>query len=130
MLQKFTNSYLKIFSVALLLMVPVLVSAQLDNTKPADTNLADKFVGCDAAGGIKCIAKKVLNFLLALAFLVAITFLVIGGFRYIVSQGNDDAVGKAKGTILYAIIGIVVISLSYVILNFVFTVVNTGLPGT
>lgn len=40
----------------------------------------------------------------ALAFL----FLVLGGYGYITSQGNPQAVGKAKNTILYALIGLVV----------------------
>jgi hypothetical protein len=39
---------------------------------------------------------------------IAVLFIVIGGLRYIMSQGDPQAVGKAKGTIIYALIGLVV----------------------
>lgn len=39
---------------------------------------------------------------------IAVLFIVIGGLRYIVSQGDPQAVSKAKGTIVYALIGLVV----------------------
>ena len=45
--------------------------------------------------------------------------LIIGGFRYVFSQGNEKAVTGAKDTILYAIIGLVIAILSYAIVNFV-----------
>ena len=45
--------------------------------------------------------------------------LIIGGFRYVFSQGNEKAVSGAKDTILYSIIGIVVALLAFAIVNFV-----------
>ena len=62
----------------------------------------------------------VINALLALAGIVAIIFIVIGGVRYLASQGDEDAVAAAKNTIIYAIIGLLVIFLSAVIVNLVF----------
>ena len=62
---------------------------------------------------------NIVNTLLSLAALVAAVFIVIGGVRYVTSQGDDDAVAAAKNTILYAAIGIIVILLSAVLVNFV-----------
>ncbi|MHB8870897.1 MAG: pilin [Candidatus Doudnabacteria bacterium] len=91
---------------------------------------------CSSLGGVRCdssntgindIIIKVLNILLGVAFLVAVLFLVIGGFRYITSAGNEEVAGKGRATIINALIGVVVIILSYVIVQVVArTVTTTG----
>lgn len=58
---------------------------------------------------------QVINWFLGLVGLIAVLMLIFGGYRYLTAGGNDDAVTKAKNTILYAIIGIVVVILSYAI---------------
>jgi hypothetical protein len=50
---------------------------------------------------------------------VAVIMLIIGGLRYVISQGSKDSVASAKDTILYAIIGIVVAILAFAIVQFV-----------
>jgi hypothetical protein len=47
---------------------------------------------------------------------------VIGGYQYITSAGNEEQSEKGKKTLVNAIIGIVVIVLSFTIIN---VVVNT-----
>lgn len=61
----------------------------------------------------------IINYLLILAGFVATIYLVMGGIRYITSQGEEGETEKAKNTILYAIIGLIVIGLSAVIVNFI-----------
>ena len=39
---------------------------------------------------------------------VAVLFIIIGGFRYVISSGDPQDMSKAKNTILYALIGLVV----------------------
>ena len=50
---------------------------------------------------------------------VAVLFLIVGGFQYITASGNPDQVQRAKLTIMYSIIGIVICLLSYTIIYFV-----------
>jgi len=50
---------------------------------------------------------------------VAVIMLIIGGLRYVISQGSSEGVKQAKDTILYAIIGIVVAILAYAVVHFV-----------
>jgi TRAP-type C4-dicarboxylate transport system permease small subunit len=50
---------------------------------------------------------------------IAVLFLIIGGFQYITSAGNPDAIEKAKATILYAIIGIVVCIIAYTAVHWI-----------
>lgn len=61
----------------------------------------------------------IVNALLALAAVIAAIFVIIGGVRYITGQGDEDAVLAAKNTVIYSIIGIIVIALSAVIVNFI-----------
>jgi hypothetical protein len=59
------------------------------------------------------------NILLFIIGAIAVVMLIIGGIRYVVSSGDQNAVTSAKNTILYAIIGIVVAFLAYAAVNFV-----------
>ena len=61
----------------------------------------------------------IVNLLIFSIGMVAVIMLIIGGFRYVFSQGNEKAVTGAKDTILYAIIGLVIAILSFAIVNFV-----------
>jgi type IV secretion system pilin len=63
--------------------------------------------------------KTVVNILLFIVGAVAVIMLVIGGLRYVTSNGDQNAVTGAKNTILYAIIGIVVAFLAYAAVQFV-----------
>jgi len=60
---------------------------------------------------------KIINIALAVAGLIAVLFLIIGGFRYITSAGNEETAEQAKKIITNAIIGVVVIILSFVIVR-------------
>lgn len=65
------------------------------------------------------VLKDVINVMLYMAGAIAVIMIVVGGIRYITSDGDPGAAGKAKNTIIYAIVGIVVASMSYAIVNFV-----------
>lgn len=53
------------------------------------------------------------NGVLMLAAAVAVVFIVLGGIRYSTSQGDPGETKKAKETIIYAIVGLVVVILSF-----------------
>ena len=59
--------------------------------------------------------QTIINTLIRLIGVAALVFLVIGGFKYILAAGNDTAAGKAKDTIKFAIIGLAISLLAYVI---------------
>lgn len=60
---------------------------------------------------------QIINFFLGFVGLIAFLMLVSGGFRYLSSNGDAEATKKGKQTITYAIIGVVVIALSYAATN-------------
>ena len=63
------------------------------------------------------ILQNVINVMLYLAGAIAVIMVVVGGIRYITSDGDPGAAGKAKNTIIYALVGLVVAVLSYAIVN-------------
>lgn len=69
--------------------------------------------------GVTPLFKVITNVLLFIIGAVSVVMLIIGGFRYTVSQGDSQALTSAKNTILYSIIGIIVALLAYGVVNFV-----------
>lgn len=76
--------------------------------------------------GEGAVFKTIVNVMLFVIGAVAVIMLIIGGIRYVVSGGDQNAVTGAKNTILYAIIGIVVAVLAYAVVNFVLTSLPSG----
>lgn len=62
---------------------------------------------------------KIIRWLLGVSALLAMLALVVGGIRMIVSFGNDQGVAAAKKNIQWAVIGVVVILLSYAIITLI-----------
>jgi predicted signal transduction protein with EAL and GGDEF domain len=50
---------------------------------------------------------------------IAVLMVVVGGFRYIIARGDPNATASARNTILYAIVGLVVVMAAYSIVTFV-----------
>ena len=94
-----------------LLALPVIASA-------AGFGTITPFTGTSSGTLIGAITN-IVNSLLALAAVIAVIFVIIGGVRYITAQGDEDAVAAAKNTVIYAVIGVVVIALSAVIINYI-----------
>lgn len=68
----------------------------------------------------------IINFVLILVGVLALAFLVYGGFRYIASRGEEAEVTVAKQIITNAVIGIVVIGIAAAIVNFVVDAIILG----
>ncbi len=61
---------------------------------------------------------SLISTLLLWAGAITLLFIIIGGFRYIFSMGNQESVEKARNTVLYAILGAVIIYLSYLFVSY------------
>lgn len=79
--------------------------------------------------GPNSIFVTITNIMLFIIGAIAVIMLIVGGIRYVVSAGDQNAVTSAKNTILYAIIGIVVAFLAYAAVNFVSNQLQTGTSG-
>jgi hypothetical protein len=67
---------------------------------------------------------KIVKYLVGVLGIIALVMVVYGGFQYIYSAGNSDRLQKARDTIIYAIIGMVIVILSLSILRFVTSAFN------
>lgn len=63
--------------------------------------------------------RNIANVLLFIMGAIAVVMIIIGGIRYITSNGEQNQVTGAKNTIMYAIIGVIVALTAYAIVNFV-----------
>ena len=116
-------SFLTMFSIWL---SPALVSASCD--APATTqealqcgssNSAGVPVSTAPSGTINSTVANVVNILSIFVGIVAVIVIVVGGFRYVTSNGKQESVQGAKNTIMYAVIGLIIAALAQVIARFV-----------
>lgn len=67
--------------------------------------------------------KQIINILSVIIGAIAVVMIIIGGFRYVTSAGNAEGTKAARNTILYAIVGLVVVALAQIIVHFVLNTV-------
>lgn len=71
-------------------------------------------------GNLACLPmylKNIVNGFLALSGVTAVILICLSGIRYIISGGDSMKMEKAKKSLTYAIIGFVIVLLSFVIVN-------------
>ncbi len=75
-------------------------------------------VGNDSGDFIETITV-ILDWLIGILGIVAVIVIILGGVQYMTSSGDAAKVKKAKDTILYGIVGLVICALAFSIVNFV-----------
>lgn len=76
----------------------------------------------DTAGGqtkVNALLQKIINIFSVIVGVVAVIMIIWGGFKYITSGGTSEKVTTAKNTILYALIGLIIVALAQIIVRFV-----------
>jgi len=69
-------------------------------------------------------ANKIVNIFSIIVGAVAVIMIIYGGFRYITSGGSSERIGGAKNTLIYAIIGLVIVAVAQLIVHFVLNQAN------
>lgn len=96
---------------------------QLKSSDPAKY----EFLGCnlkkDAA---ETTVQNIVSIVIGVMGVAATVFIVRGGIDYMTANGNPDKLKRAKHTILYATIGLVICILSFAIVNWVISGVETS----
>jgi len=117
-----------IFLILLGLSVPLFVSAQ--------GILSGPIVPCGREGQDPCtlcdifkMAQKIISFIGAGIFAIAIIFIAVGGVIILASSGSPEKMGQGRAMITNAIIGIIVALLSWVIINEVLIAVAGSVSG-
>jgi hypothetical protein len=75
----------------------------------------------DVGKTVSAILLAVFEILLRIGGLVAVGFVIVGGFKYITSQGEPERAKNARGTILNAVIGLVITLVAAPLVSFLAT---------
>ena len=70
--------------------------------------------------------RAIINTIILVVGMLAVVMIIIGGINYALSQGDPGKVKKAKDTILYGIVGLVVFLLAFAIVQFVLQAIATS----
>lgn len=117
-------------------LVPALVSTAFADT--GGTNVTGGLCGgintaannnqntdCGTAGtgngqsDIANLASRVTNLFSLIVGIAAVIMVVYSGFRYITSGGDSNRVGSAKNSLIYAIVGLVIVAMAQFIVHYV-----------
>jgi type IV secretory pathway VirB2 component (pilin) len=75
---------------------------------------------CTGDGGnVDTLVKTIVQIISAVAGIVAVIMIIISGIKYITSGGDSTKITSAKNTLIYAIVGLVIVVLSQFIVHFV-----------
>jgi len=88
---------------------------------------ADVCAGLTTGGGacadngneVSKLVKTIVNVISVIAGFVAVIMIIVGGVKYITSGGESSKTASAKNTIVFALVGLVIVALSQVIVRFV-----------
>lgn len=87
-------------------------TACLERGRPQDTS-------SNAIYGPEGILTKAARFIALVVGVASVIMIIVGGYQYVLSTGDATKVGKAKDTIIYAVIGIVIAAAAQAIIVFV-----------
>jgi len=132
-----------IISLILVGLTIVIISPVLAQSLPASTPVSSE-TGCDSTSGL-CLNVPIggirqvsgfeqylslwYNFVLGVSGILATVIIMWGGFKWLTSRGNSAAISDAKDRIWSAVIGLVLLFLSYTLLSIINPrLVNISLP--
>jgi uncharacterized membrane protein YidH (DUF202 family) len=77
--------------------------------------------GCAAAddSSLRGIIHAAINLFSVTIAIVAVVMIIYAGFRYVTSEGDNSQIAAAKNTLLYAVVGIVIVAMAQLIVRFV-----------
>lgn len=80
--------------------------------------------------GPNAIVRFIINALIVIGVIASLVWLLWGGVKWVISGGDKAKVDSARGTIVAAIVGLIIVILAYVIINTVLTVITgSGISG-
>ena len=81
-----------------------------------------------SANGLLGVILNLFNLASYAAGIVSVIFVIVGGITYIISGGNEKAIVRAKSTILWAIIGLIISISAVAITTFIISSLKGNVP--
>lgn len=98
--------------------VPATASAQIDSVRDGINRTGDDLNPGDAEGEVDSLIVTVIDILSLIIGIVAVIMIIVGGLKYVLSSGDPSNITSAKNTIIYAIVGLVIVAFAQAIVAF------------
>lgn len=110
---------------------PTLLQAQIINNETASdfAGQVGQHAGFSTTTNLGYIIASLISGFLALIALIFIVLMVLSGFRWMTSAGNEETIKKSQDTIKNSLIGLVIVLAAWAITYFVFTQLPFGAPA-
>lgn len=97
---------------------------------PPEPGIGTTWVGCfkDGAATLSCLPLVFYNIIgaaLLFAGVVAVFMIIIGGIKFLTSGGDPKQVEGARNTLTWAVVGLIIVLLSFAILSFIGFITGT-----
>ncbi len=100
------------------------VTCPAGSPRPDAPTLAECSLPADADGDeLMTTVNTILNVIVGIVGVVAVAVIIIGGILFATSTGETAKTTRARNTILYGVVGLVVSLLAFAIVNFVLTAI-------
>jgi len=114
-----------IFSNSFLLAPTLVAAGPLKNDACTGLNTLDNptstSTACSNGGGasLSHILSVVINILSIVVGFAAVIMIIVAGLKFITANGDSSNVSTARNTILYAVIGLVIVAMAQILVHFV-----------
>lgn len=73
----------------------------------------------NGSGGVSNLVRTIVNILSIIVGVTAVIMIIIAGLKFTTAGGDSNAVGEAKNTLIYALVGLIVAALAQFLVHFV-----------
>jgi len=95
------------------------------DTSGGSTDCSD----ANGSNGLDSILRKVIQIFSVIVGFVAVVMIIFGGIKYITSGGDSGNIAGARNTIVYAVIGLIIVALAQVLVHYVLKNVASASNG-
>ena len=75
---------------------------------------------------VRTTISKIINAFMGLLGIVAVILILLGGFKWMMAQGNEDKIDEAKKLMLSGVIGLIIIMSAFAIAQFIIGAIVNG----
>ena len=117
-----------VMGVGLIMSSPAMADDIFGCDDPSVPDSAKEAMGCLNVGSDEQVFPKaieaILKIIIGIGGVVAMSYIIVGGIKYMTSSGDSSKLKAAKDTILYALIGLIIAALAFVLTNWAIELIN------
>jgi len=124
------KKFLTAAAVGLAYGIPAVVSAQIGGEANFGFTNFQKNTNLGTNVPVVQTVANIINILLGFLGVIAIVLILIGGFKWMTSQGNEEKIGEAKKLLGAGVVGLVIIFVAYALAFFIVNQLATSTGAT